>query len=126
MANWDASARAWLRSADEVKKLEQTQLLLVMKNVKTTVNTISNTSQSVIQAWRTAMSTAKKLIRGMPHQVHDGAILLGLSAWHLYPDLVVLGSSSTLVKQKDPLIAPGGLLTIGLERQVPETFASVS
>lgn len=116
LAQWDASARSWLRCADEATgvKTKQTQLLLILKNVAIAVNTINDTYESVMKAWKSAMALVENLIRGQPQEVRDGAILLGLSAWHLFPDLVVLGNVITQVKQRDPLVAPGGILTLGI------------
>ncbi|KAI9756772.1 MAG: hypothetical protein M1835_000705 [Candelina submexicana] len=68
--------------------------------------------RSVLKAWQSAISTMEKLILDMPQRVQNGAILLGLSAWHLYPDVVVLGKRTTGVDLKDPLIATGGTLTL--------------
>ncbi|KAI9845370.1 MAG: hypothetical protein M1838_001770 [Thelocarpon superellum] len=45
LAEWDANARAWLRSADEAMKMQQTQLMLIIKNVNISVNKIMNTYQ---------------------------------------------------------------------------------
>ena len=55
-----------------------------------------------------------RLLNGEPQSVTDGAILLALSAWHLYPDLVVLGNETTNVRFQDPLMHPAGLVTVGL------------
>ena len=41
-------------------------------------------------------------------------MLLALSAWHLYPVMLVLGSTTARIEQNDPLVGPGGILTIGL------------
>ncbi|QPC72442.1 hypothetical protein HYE68_003194 [Fusarium pseudograminearum] len=116
LAQWDTSARAWLRCADEANgiKKKQTQLLLILKNIAIAVNSITDTYKSVMQAWKSAMVLVENLLLGQPQEVRDGAILLGLSAWHLYPDLLVLGNTVTQVKQRDTLVAPGGILTVGL------------
>ncbi|KAG8667522.1 hypothetical protein FPOAC1_012355 [Fusarium poae] len=116
LAQWDTSARAWLRCADEAKgiKRKQTQLLLILKNIAIAVNSITDTYKSVMQAWKSAMTLVENLLLGQPQEVRDGAILLGLSAWHLFPDLIVLGSTVTQVKQRDPLVAQGGILTVGI------------
>ncbi|KAF5587122.1 serine threonine kinase [Fusarium subglutinans] len=116
LAQWDASARSWLQCADQATgiKTKQTQLLLILKNVAIAVNSITDTYKSVMQAWKSAMTLVENLIRGQPQEVRDGAILLGLSAWHLFPDLVVLGNTTTQVKQRDSLIASGGILTVGI------------
>ena len=115
LAAWDASARAWLLAADRVKKLNQTQLRLIVDNLNIPVDQNMNVYTSVMQSWKTAMTTMDKLIDGISHSVHSGAVLLGLSSWHLYPDLITLGNSTAETRQKDPLIAPGGIVTIGLQ-----------
>ena len=115
LAGWDASARAWLLAADRVKKLNQTQLRLIVDNLNIPVDQNMNVYPSVMQAWKTAMTTMDKLIDGISHSVHNGAVLVGLSSWHLYPDLITLGKSTAETRQKDPLIAPGGIVTIGLQ-----------
>jgi hypothetical protein len=42
-------------------------------------------------------------------------VLLGLSAWHLYPDIAVLSDGTTHIVQKDDLIREGGLITIRMQ-----------
>lgn len=120
LAEWDASARAWLQAADRAKKLNQTQLRLIVDNLDMPVNQNMNVYASVMQAWKTAMTMMDKLIDGINHSVQNGAVLLGLSSWHLYPDLIVLGKVTADTRQKDPLIAPGGIVTIGLQRAEPD------
>lgn len=70
---------------------------------------------SVMNAWKTAMVTMDKLVVGIGHSVREGSVLLGLASWHLYPDMIVLGTSSTEIKQHDSLVSPGGVTTIGLQ-----------
>lgn len=115
LADWDASARAWLRAADAVKKIRQKQLNLIVENLDIPVNRKMDVYTSVMQAWKTAMITMDKLVGGMGHSVQDGSVLLGLSSWHLYPDIIVLGKMTAEMKQGDGLIAPGGIVTIGLQ-----------
>ncbi|KAF7545311.1 hypothetical protein G7Z17_g9272 [Cylindrodendrum hubeiense] len=67
LAKWDASARAWLRRAN----------------------------QSM--------------------QVPDRAVLIAISAWHLYPDLLVCQDKTTKVTLEDPPFPPAAILTLGLE-----------
>ena len=125
LAEWDASARAWLRSADQAKRLNHTQLSLILDNLNIPVNTDCQVYASVMQAWKTAMIIMDKLIQGVSHGTNDGAVLLGLSAWHLYPDLLILGTSTKEVHQRDPLIAAGGTVTIGLSREDTQTSLGV-
>ncbi|KAI1365380.1 hypothetical protein F5Y08DRAFT_179766 [Xylaria arbuscula] len=114
LAQWDASARAWLQSADEAMKIKQTQLMLILNNINLPVNTKPKLYRNVLQAWTTSMLATDNLIRGIPQSVEYGAILLGISSWHIYPDMVVLQSSPTPVNQADPLVNDAGILTIGM------------
>ena len=125
LAEWYASARAWLRAADKAKELNQKQLLLIIGNLSIPVNRDMKVYESVMLAWRTALSTVDKLIEGISQSVQNGAVLLGLSAWHLYPDLIVLGSVRTSTRQNDPLIAPSGTITLGLQGNEPENSRGV-
>jgi hypothetical protein len=115
LADWDASARAWLQIADDANQLQQKQLLLIIKNVSLPVNEMSGTFSSVTEAWSTAMSAVEKLLGGQPQSASKGAVLLGLASWSLYPDLLVLAEAPTPVLFKDDLFLAGGTLTIGLE-----------
>ena len=54
LAEWDASARAWLRAADIAMRHKQTQLMLILKNLDLPVNRDSDVYASVMQPWRTA------------------------------------------------------------------------
>lgn len=115
LANWDASARAWLRAGDDTNRIRQRQLKLIIENIDIPVSSKSNVYDSVISAWTSAMNALNKLIDGMPHSIEDSSILLALSAWHLYPDMSVLSTSNHFIRQNDPLIDPRGILTLGLQ-----------
>lgn len=64
--------------------------------------------------WRNALQAMNDLVQGKPLRVQDPDVLCGLSSWHLYPDLSVQHSTTTSVKQSDPLIKRGGIITLGL------------
>lgn len=115
LADWDASARAWLRTADEVKSLQQTQLMLVVNNLQLPVSNNTSVYQSVIKSSETALLLMENLLNGQPQRAGTGAFLLGLSAWHLYPDMVVHGTVTKKIEQKDDLCPKGGVVTLGLE-----------
>ncbi|KAL1883293.1 hypothetical protein Daus18300_000351 [Diaporthe australafricana] len=58
------------------------------------------------------------LLQGSPMMMQTGDMPLALSSWHIYPDLnIVSNTTNKLVRQKDRLFPPSGILTIGLERQ---------
>lgn len=120
LADWDASARGWLLAADKVKIYQHKRLMQIMYSVNTPVNYNSDVYTSGVRAWKKALNTIECLIKGVPQSTSDGSILLGLSAWHLYPDLIVLGSDPVNVHQQDPLVADGGVLTIGLQTEDPD------
>lgn len=115
LAAWDASARAWLRTADEVKKFEQKQLKLITENSGLSLSTSGNTYSSVIEAWLMAMKILQKLIIGVPHNISKASVLLGLHSWHIYPDLNVV-DPTTNIQFRDPLVQGGGVVTLGLQR----------
>ena len=120
LADWDASARAWLQTADEAYKLQNQQLSLIINNVSLSVDQKLDPYQGVMNAWKSAMATLEALIKGMPQRVQNAATLLALSAWHIYPDILVLGSKHTEVKMTDKLVETGGILTIGLTYESPD------
>lgn len=61
----------------------------------------------------------ESLIKGAPHHISNGAILLALSAWHLYPNMFFAGTNQ-YINQSDPLINPGGLMSIGLTNKTED------
>lgn len=117
IAAWDASARAWLQTADEVKKLQQTQLILTLNNIGASVNPKPFLYESVLEAWTTSLVGMENLLKGTNQSVENGASLLGLASWHLYPDMLVLGKATQKVTQNDNLIPAGTLVTIGLHNR---------
>jgi len=115
LTKWDASARAWLQSADQAKARQHKQMMLILNNARIPVNGEPDTYKSVMKAWVTALKAMECLVNGMPQQVQDGAALLGISSWHLYPDILLFGDSTADIKQKDPIFEGTSVLTLGLE-----------
>ncbi|KAI4204120.1 MAG: hypothetical protein LQ350_001311 [Teloschistes chrysophthalmus] len=115
LANWDASARAWLRAGDEVVHVKQARLELVIGEIDKPVSTEKNVYENVLDAWTRAMVVLNELIKGNPHSITDGAVLVAMSAWHLFPDMWVPSITNQIVKQNDHLVDPDGILTLGLE-----------
>ncbi|KAI1502063.1 hypothetical protein F5X99DRAFT_171856 [Biscogniauxia marginata] len=116
LANWDASARAWLMAANDapVVNSRQKAVRALLNKLNASVSSQQDVYTSVIEAWKLSLDTLEKVICGMSYSVHDGAVVLALMSWHLYPDLVVLGSRTLEISQKDNLVKPGGIITIGL------------
>ncbi|KAH8590982.1 hypothetical protein B0O99DRAFT_520304, partial [Bisporella sp. PMI_857] len=104
LATWDSSARSWLQTADADRRLQQTQLMLIINNVHLPVNTSSDPYESVIEAWTSAMRAMENLVQGIPQQVQNGAVLLAMSSWHLYPNMEVLMGEIKDIDQHDELM----------------------
>jgi hypothetical protein len=120
LAAWDASARAWLKTADAAKVKEQTQFFLICKNLTMPVNENGRLYDSIMSAWICGLQTLERLINGAPHTIRDGSVLLAISAWHIYPNMMVFGveksAASTEVLMQDELVAEGGTISVGLSR----------
>ena len=119
LAKWDTSARAWLLSADQAKIKEQTQLMLVLKNCQLPFPGGASTYAKVIQSWQQSMSSLEDLLCGKPQEISSRSIPLAFSAWHLYPNLIVLGSEVRNVTFHDPLVDRRGVGTIALQPRSP-------
>jgi hypothetical protein len=115
LASWDASARAWLRRADQSMAVQKTQWSLIIDNIKVPYTTTGSTFDRVIHAWVQAMRVVERLLNNLPQQVCDRAILLAVSSWHLFPNLVVFRETTTDVSFKDALFPSSGILSVGLE-----------
>lgn len=115
LARWDASARAWLLSADQAKIKEQTQLMLVIKNCQLSFTGGASTYSKVIQSWQQALSGLENLLCGEPQEISNRSILLAFSAWHLYPNLIVLGNEVRNITFDDTLVNQRGVGTIALQ-----------
>ena len=97
-------------------KDKQSRLAAAIGKVKDVpVNQLSGVYSSVMNAWTTALEKLDSVIAGASYSVQDGAVLLTLSSWHLYPDLVVLKGSTEGIALNDELIAAGAQIIIGLE-----------
>ncbi|KAH0428975.1 hypothetical protein CcaCcLH18_08728 [Colletotrichum camelliae] len=126
LAEWDASARAWLQTADSVMNKKQTQLRLILKNIQLSMGTDLKVYPGVIEAWKKTLRTVDRLVAGIPQEVQDGSAILGLAAWHIYPDINVFGSRNVEVYMRDPLVAPGGVLSLGCSPSVSTSTSGVS
>jgi hypothetical protein len=115
LAEWDASVRSWLRTADRFNQQRQDKLMTLLDKVNLPISH-DTVYSSVIAAWKSAVETMDRLVKGMPQAVNEGSCLLTLSAWHLYPDITVGGSDTPPLQFSDPLIRSGGFLTLGLAR----------
>ena len=60
------------------------------------------------------------LLTGIPYMIRDGSLLLGISAWHIYPDLYVLSTTHKKVCFHDAVVKSGGLATVGMNADSSE------
>ena len=116
LAEWDVSIRAWLHAADRVKAREQKQLMLILDNIRLYIDSARGTFSSVVEAWQKSLTVFEALLNGVSQKEKRGETFLALSAWHLYPDLMVLQPFPQTIKQKDPLLHSSGILTVGLHQ----------
>ncbi|CAN9318087.1 unnamed protein product [Alternaria alternata] len=120
LALWDSSARAWLRRADKAKQWSQCQLSLVVHNIKTPIPGGPSTYNQVMNVWKQSMLAVEQFLSGKPQDIVDGSVFLAFSAWHLYPDLFVLGDKPTKINFKDNLVPSSAVGTVGMEGRFPE------
>ncbi|KAI1739016.1 hypothetical protein F4680DRAFT_459509 [Xylaria scruposa] len=126
LAKWDSSARAWLQTADSVMTRKQTQSKLILRNVSLSMGSETAVYLSVVNIWNKTLTTIERLVSGVPQEVHDGSAILGLAAWHIYPDINVFGSRTVDVFMNDPLVAPGGILSLGCSPSATTPINGVS
>ncbi|KAF7507750.1 hypothetical protein GJ744_010179 [Endocarpon pusillum] len=113
LARWDSSARSWLRSADQAKSWEHHQLALILKNINLPFTSGSSTYASVMDVWREAMVGMEALLCGRPLSASTGSLFLAFSAWHLFPNLIVLGNETVEIKFRDKLFPSCAIVTVG-------------
>ncbi|CAG9983984.1 unnamed protein product [Clonostachys byssicola] len=111
---WDASARAWLRTADSATKKSHTQLNLMLMDINTSISCSDGLYADVIQSWTYTMLTLEHLLGGRPRTITNGAVLLGISSWHIYPNILLLGDRLTEVGFFDNLFPASCFLTIDI------------
>jgi hypothetical protein len=83
-----AGSRAWLEAANQIKRREDTQLKLIIRNIPS-IKSSDTTYANVVENWVVAMTAIQKSIEGVPQDISNAAVLLGLMSWHIYPDINV-------------------------------------
>jgi hypothetical protein len=101
-----------------VKRNESRQLHSLLRDLNLSVSEQNKVYPSVIEAWKNALKMMEDLVCGRPQAVRDGSVILGLSAWHLYPTLAVFGTQNFRVNMDDSLVNPAGELSIGLSPSI--------
>ncbi|KAJ4854424.1 uncharacterized protein T069G_11403 [Trichoderma breve] len=125
LAAWDNSARSWIQTANNKTRDQRNTVLHYTDKTGLAVNRDFEPYQSVTLAWKDAMSSMDSLIMGVPQKVRNGAILLAMRSWHLYPDLCILDHGPDVISQKDGLFPTSGIITIDLEH-TDDTAGSIS
>ncbi|KAK8109457.1 hypothetical protein PG999_007594 [Apiospora kogelbergensis] len=117
LACWDASARSWLRAANDSPVVSERQKTArsILDHMNTSVRNQQDLYTSVTEAWKLSLETMEKIITGSSYSIEDGSFVISLLSWHLYPDLIVLGSRARDIIQSDQLVEPGGCVTVGLK-----------
>ncbi|KAK3294491.1 uncharacterized protein B0H64DRAFT_188735 [Chaetomium fimeti] len=115
LASWDASVRAWLRRAGASMKVQRTQFAIIAQNLTIPYPRATCTYDTVTLTWTRAMEVLEKLLDNLPQAACDRAVIRGISAWHLYPDLLVFQEEATKVSFRDPLFQASAILSLGLE-----------
>ena len=119
LADWDASARSWLHTADSIKSQEQKALMLILDKITLSVHESSQVFDSVISAWISALRSMEMLLDGVPQATNSGSLLVALGSWYIYPVIILLGGEAVRHDFCDPLTSGGGTVTIGLEKTTP-------
>lgn len=116
IGEWDNSARSWLRVADRSPNVlvRQNQLDQIVGKSKDAVESRPSLYSNVIETWKVALEGTERLLKGSPQKMQTGGLLLGLNAWHLYPDINILGDPNMFSEFGDSLIPKSGILTVGM------------
>ncbi|KAK8103520.1 uncharacterized protein PG998_010553 [Apiospora kogelbergensis] len=114
IATFDASARAWLRRADMAMSWARHQYLLVVKNIQLPYS-LGPTYTNVISTWIQTLKVMNNLFQNLPQEAADRSVLLAISSWHMYPDLLVFQDQARNIPFKDSLFPPSAVLSLGLE-----------
>ena len=120
LAEWDNSARSWLRTADRVKQREQKQVLLIFDNIENQIRSDQDTYESVLSVWQEALTFFEAIVSGISQKAGNCQSLLALCAWHLYPELMVVDPSPKQTQQNDALMPAKVIVTIGLGQKSGE------
>ena len=89
--------------------------MLIIDNMDLPIPRKASVYIDVMHTWTQALTVAENLVSGVAQSVNTGEALLGLSAWHIYPDICAIGHRTTIIEQNDHLVTKGGVVTLGLQ-----------
>ena len=95
---------------------QQTQLMLIIDNIGLHMASKPQVYDTVLPVWIKAMATMDSIVSGFAQNIRSPDVLLGLSSWHVYPDMYVHGNKPQCIQQSDSLIPHGGQITLGLSK----------
>jgi len=104
LQEWESSARAWLKAAAdaEIVKEKQKKLMAALHSCRLVlpVRGARDVYKNVTHAWKLALETMDGVVSGAAYSVEDGAVLIAMTAWHLYPDIIFLEAQCTSPRTK--------------------------
>jgi hypothetical protein len=88
--------------------------MLIIDNLGLKLSSKPQVYDGVLSAWVKAMKAVESILCGMAQTVHSPEVLIGLSSWHLYPDMHVFVQREEFIEQHDGLIPKAAPITLGL------------
>lgn len=96
-------------------KLQHSQFDLIAQNLNIPYPKGISTYETAVITWARAMEVFEKLLHNTPPQACDRSVLRGISAWNLFPNLLVFQAEATKVTFSDDLFPNLAVLSLGLE-----------
>jgi hypothetical protein len=100
--------------------------MLIIDNLDMSTKPKTHIYASIMEEWTEAMFAVDQLVSGTPFRAQRPSVLIGLAAWHLFPDISLLGPEQRFVPMRDHLVQSGGLLTIGVQTISPRITSGVT
>ena len=72
------------------------------------------------------MQTMESIISGVSQKIQSPEVVLGLSSWHLYPDMYVASNKEDFIKQNDNLVPGHATITFGLQKHISALHEGIS
>lgn len=89
--------------------------MLIIDNLNKVVSTTNSLYDDVFQVWCSALQFMESIVSGTALSGDKPEVYIGLSSWHLYPNLFVLGKEPKEVLFEDTLIPDGATISLGME-----------
>ena len=99
--------------------------MLIIENIGLSVTSRPKVYDNVMLTWTNSLRTMEHLVSGVAQRVQIPEALLGLSSWHVYPDMIVLSKDTISIQQNDKLIQKGGVVTLGMRSSNTENDVGI-